>query len=104
MIRLQTIHRGQRVAIWNKAGEIRFVDGPKRILLFREDVQPLQRFSAEAHQYLAVRFVDGRIEHLRGPAEIWFNPVEHQSIAVQEAIPVDAHEALVIYQRQKNEM
>jgi len=39
MIQLQTIRRGERVAIWNPWGEIRFVDGPNRLLLFRERVR-----------------------------------------------------------------
>ena len=104
MIQLQTIRRGERVAIWNPGGEIRFVDGPTRLLLFRDRVERLRRFSAESHEYLAVRFLDGRVEHLRGPVDLWLNPVEHQSITVEEAIPIDAHEALIVYQRQKNEV
>jgi hypothetical protein len=62
-------------------------------------VEPLRRFSAEAHQYLAVRFLDGRVEHFRGPIDLWFNPVEHAAITVENALPVDAHEALVVYSR-----
>jgi hypothetical protein len=104
MIQLQTIRRGERVAIWNPRGEIRIVDGPTRLLLFRDRVERLRRFSAESHQYLAVRFLDGRVKHLRGPVDLWFNPVEHQAITVEEAIPIDAHEALVVYQRQQNEV
>jgi hypothetical protein len=104
MIQLQTIRRGERVAVWNPAGEVRFVDGPRRLLLFYDRVERLRRSSAEAHQYLAVRFLDGRVEHLRGPTDLWFDPVEHASIAVENAIPIDAHEALVVYQRQKNEV
>jgi hypothetical protein len=104
MIKLQTIRHGERVAVWNARGEIRFVAGPKRLFLFRERVERLQRYSAESHQYLAVRFLDGRVEHLRGPADLWFNPVEHEAITVEDAVPIDAHEALVVYQRQKNEV
>src|SRR5215472_1774148 len=104
MIHFKTIRRGERVALWGPWGEVRFVDGPKLLFLFRERVEYLRNFSAEAHQYLAVRFVDGRVEHLRGPADLWFNPAEHQAITVENAIPIDAHEALVVYQRQKNEV
>ena len=85
MISLQTIRRGARVAVWSPTGEIRFVDGPRRILLFRERIQPLQRYSAESHQYLAVRMRNGRTEHRRGPTDIWFNPIEHESITVENA-------------------
>jgi hypothetical protein len=75
------------------------VHGPRRLLLFRERIELLQRLSAEAHQYLAVRFLDGRVEHVRGSADLWFNPVEHATITVENSIAVDAHEALVLYQR-----
>jgi hypothetical protein len=102
MIRFHTIRQGQRVAVWNHKGEVRFVHGPRRILLLRERIDPLARFSAEAHQYLAVRFLDGRVEHLRGPVDLWFNPVEHATITVEGSIAVDAHEALVLYQRLDN--
>jgi hypothetical protein len=47
--------------------------------------------------------LNGRTEHRRGPADIWFNPVEHESITVEQATPIDAHEALVIYERQHEE-
>jgi hypothetical protein len=103
MIGFQTVRRGDRVAIWNAWGDVRFVDGPKPLFLFRERVERLRRFSAEAHQYLAVRFLNGRVEHRRGPVDLWFNPAEHQAITVENAIPIDAHEALVVYQRQENE-
>jgi hypothetical protein len=82
---------------------VRFVDGPRRLLLLRERMQTLKRFSAESHEYLVVRMRNGRTEHRRGPADIWFNPVEHESITVEPAVPIDAHEALVVYQRQANE-
>jgi hypothetical protein len=36
--------------------------------------------------------------------DLWFNPAEHQAITVENAIPIDAHEALVVYQRQKDEV
>lgn len=104
MIRLQTVRQGQRVAVWNPRGEVRLVDGPARLLLWRNRTEPVERFSAEAHQYLAVRYADGHVDHLRGPADVWFDPVQHQAITVENAIPIDAHEALVVYRRQKNQV
>jgi len=56
MLRLKTIRQGGRVAIWDEQGRVRFVDGPRRLLLFRKTVQPLHRFSAHADQYLSVQF------------------------------------------------
>jgi hypothetical protein len=103
MIELRTIRRGERIAVWNAKGDVRFVDGPRRLILFREWAEPLTRYRAEPHEYLSVRFKDGRTENVRGPASIWFNPVEHESITTEEATPVDAHQALVIYRRDADE-
>lgn len=99
MIGLRTIKQGDRVAIWNARGQVRFVDGPKRLFLFRESVQTLVRHSAEADEYLVVRFTDGHAEHLRGPACVWFDPVVHDSIKAEKALSINAHEAVVVYRR-----
>ncbi len=103
MIRFKTIREGQRVAVWNPRGEVRLVDGPHRLLLWNQRVEPLERYSAASHQYLAVRFLDGRLEHLRGPLELWFDPVRHEQVTVHQAIAIDAHEALVVYARQDDD-
>jgi hypothetical protein len=100
MFKLHTVRQGGRVAVWSPNGKVQFVHGPRRLLLWRARLEPLRRFSAEAHQYLAVRFADGRVEHLRGPVDLWFNPVEHLAITVENSLAVDAHESLVIYARQ----
>jgi hypothetical protein len=60
MIQLRTIKRGDRVAVWKPDGDVRFVDGPRRMLLIRQRVEPLRRYSAESHEYLAVRMRNGR--------------------------------------------
>ncbi|PHS02695.1 MAG: hypothetical protein COA78_20650 [Blastopirellula sp.] len=99
MINITTVQRGQRVAVWNYKGDVRFVDGPKRILLFRERIEKLLRFRAGAHQYLAVQFTDGRAEHIRGPVELWFDPIEHESVNVQLAETIDTNEAVIVYHR-----
>jgi len=31
MMKFRTIRRGDRVAVWNAKGDVRFVDGPKRL-------------------------------------------------------------------------
>lgn len=103
MMSFRTIRRGERVAVWNQTGEVRYVDGPRWLLLFGSRIETLRRYSAESHQYLVVRRADGRTEHLRGPVDIWFDPVEHESIEVVDSVPVNAHEALVVYQRHADE-
>lgn len=99
MIGLKTVRQGQRVAVWDPAGRVRCVDGPKRLLLFRESVERVPRYSAEADEFLVVLHRDGSAEHVRGPAEAWLDPVQHESVEVKRLIPLDANEAVVIYRR-----
>lgn len=103
MISLKTIRRGERVAVWNPQGDVRFIDGPKRLLLFRSKVEPVRRFRAEPHQFLVIRFLDGRTEHLRGPVEVWWDPTQHESIDAKQLEAIDANEAVLVYTRMADE-
>lgn len=103
MMGMKTVRRGERVAVWSPSGDVRFVDGPQRLLLWRDKVQPLKRFRAEPHQYLVIRYLDGHTEHRRGPAEVWWDPAEHESISHQPLEKLDANEALVIYRRETDD-
>lgn len=102
MVGLRTIRQGNRVAVWYPSGRVQYVDGPRRIWSFRRRLESLQRFSAEADEYLVVRHKDGHADHLRGPVDAWFTPVEHESIDVRKVVLIDANEALVIYARADN--
>ncbi len=104
MFAIRTVRQGDRIAVWDQRGRVVHVDGPRRLLLIRKTVQPLQRYSAGADQYLAVEFADGHSEHLRGPAAAWYDPVEHKSIEVKQALPLDSHEAIVVYRRTNGEV
>ena len=99
MTGLTTIRKGERAAIWGSGGDVRYVDGPKRLLLFRQTVQPLKRYSATAEQNLVVEYADGHCENHRGPAAVWFDPVEHKSIRITHALTIDSNEAVVVYRR-----
>lgn len=103
MIHFATVRRGVRVAVWNVNGDIRIVDGPKRLLLFRERLEPLKRYRAAPDQYLIVRFQDGRTEHVRGPVEMWIDPIQHATIEVHQVETIDANQAVLVYQRHDDE-
>ncbi|MEZ6190583.1 MAG: hypothetical protein R3C45_04750 [Phycisphaerales bacterium] len=100
---LKTIRQGNRVAVWDSGGRVRFVDGPKRLWLFRETVELLQRYSARADQFIIIHMVDGSVRHLAGPAAAWFDPVEHRAIKIEDQVTVGANEAVVIYRREGEE-
>jgi len=99
MFAIRTVHQGDRIAVWDLQGRVRYVDGPRRLFLFRKSVQHLERYSAGADQYLAIEFADGHSEHVRGPISIWYDPVEHEEIEIKSALPLDSHEAVVVYRR-----
>lgn len=96
---IRIIPAGERLALWNHTGEVRLVDGPRRLWLWRETTQRVERHIAREGEYLIVTHSDGRIEHLPGPVMLWQHPVEHRSIALAEAIAISGHEAVVVYGR-----
>lgn len=96
------IREGEQVAVWDRRGGMRLVDGPRRLWLWGQQVQELRRFTAGADEYLNLRYRDGTREHRRGPAAVWFNPVEHAEITTEKALAISAHEAVVVYRREAN--
>jgi len=104
MFSIRTVRQGDRIAVWDQNGRVNYVDGPRRLILFRKIVQKLQRFSAGADEYLAIEFSDGHSEHVRGPASVWYDPVEHSSVEIKKALPLDSHEAIVVYRRMNHEV
>lgn len=100
MLKFHTVRQGERVAIWNKNGQVKMMDGPKRIFLYDQVVEKLRHIAAGNDEYLAITFKNGECENIRGPKEIWFNPLEHQEIIVKKAFAIDANEAIVVYRRE----
>jgi len=99
MIGIHTVRQGERVAVWKRDGSVKLVDGPRRIAAWCVMIRPLRRVTADEQQYLVVRFQDGHTEHLPGPVELFFHPVLHEKIEVEQAIAIDAGTALLVYTR-----
>lgn len=97
MIGFKTILQGERVLVWEPDGRVRAVDGPCRLTLFGETVQPLRLYSAGPEQFLVLVYKDGRTEHRRGPVAFWLDPVAMDRIEVRELMKLDANEAIVVY-------
>ncbi len=104
MIGFKTIRTGERVAMWNDRGQVKIVDGPTRLFLSGQTVQRLPRFTAEPDEYLIVKSKDGTRQHIRGPADLWLDPVAHESIDVERAINIDANEVVVVYVQSNNQV
>lgn len=100
MFGLTTIRQGERAAVWDQRGALAIIDGPRRIVHVGRQVERLTQYVACPDQYLVVAFKDGRRDHVRGPAAVWFDPLAHQEIAVRQAMALDANEAVVIYRQE----
>lgn len=104
MAQFKTIRKGEKIAVWDLHGRVKIEEGPKRLFLVTETVQPLKRFTAKPDEYLVVAFKDGRRKHIRGPAVIWQDPVEHTDIEIKKAINIDSNEAIVVYVQEANQV
>lgn len=93
------VRQGNRIAVWNRRGEMEIVDGPRRMYTMGKTVERLHRYSASVNQFLAVKFIDGTVRNVPGPADLWFDPLVHGEITVDDAIAVDANEAIIVYAR-----
>lgn len=100
------IRQDQKAIIINRNGEITKIDGPKITYLVLSKLEKLRRFVANENQYLVVKYIDGHIEHVKGPCCIWMNRFEHDMIQVKESYKLDESQILVVYDRdqQTNEV
>jgi len=96
-----TIRDGERVAIWDQGGRVIFVDGPARPFLYQKTIDRLRRFHADAQNYLIVKYLDGKKEHIQGPCSLFFDPTKHDTISVTHSINLNMDEAMVVYRRQE---
>jgi hypothetical protein len=100
MFKWITIQEGDRILLRKFDGTVRSVDGPRRIWLWRETAERMQRYAAEPHQFLRIRYQNGSTEHLAGPTSVWFDPIVHVTIEIDEATKLDANEALIVYAKE----
>lgn len=100
----KTIKDGQAAALWHRKGTRRIVTGPRVIYALQERIEFLPRFVARDGEYLAIAHHDGTTTHVAGPADLWQDPLLHQTIEVKRAINLDANQAVVIYQELENKV
>jgi len=88
---------GECCAIWDSSGQCQLIEGPAWTCVINSDVRFLDRFQAQADEYLRVIHRDGRRTHMQGPCFLFMNPVEHTSVTVESGIVLDASQAVVVY-------
>ncbi len=92
-----TVNEGERVRVIHQDGHVEIVDGPKRFWVGSKTVEYMVQHVAYPGEFLIVRSRDGKQEHHPGPSSVWFDPKEHLSIEKEEALPIAAKEAVVVY-------
>lgn len=98
-----TVEDGQRVLVIDKHGNMEVVDGPKRLWRLGKTITRMNHHVAHPGDFLIVQFRDGSQEHLTGPSHVWFDPRKHISIMREEALPISAKEAIVVYHSDESE-
>ena len=92
-----TVREGSRALVTEKGGQVSIVDGPARVLRWGRRIEAMKQYVAHPGEFLIVRHRDGRQSHLPGPASLWFDPREHVSVELEEALQIAAEEAVVVY-------
>ncbi|NND99842.1 MAG: hypothetical protein HKN47_21180 [Pirellulaceae bacterium] len=92
-----TIAEGQRILAHRRSGKVDVLQGPARVWKGFTRFERMRHYVAHPRQYLAIRFRDGREEIQLGPAELWHDPREHESIETHECLDLAAKEAVVVY-------
>ncbi|KAH3744017.1 hypothetical protein Pelo_14577 [Pelomyxa schiedti] len=99
------IPEGQQVFWWDEFGRGIVVTGPKEIRLGKYGrISSLEHHTASATQYVTITHKeDGHKTRIRGPTSVWFNPLEHLSITVEEAVHVGASEIMIVFSNTNSE-
>ena len=92
-----TVEEGRKALAYRNRGKIDVIDGPARIWRGLTRFKEMRHHVAHPGEFLLIRFHDGRQQHMRGPAEVWFDPRIHDAIAVQQGLTLAAKEAVVVY-------
>ncbi len=93
----RTIKDGECCGVWDAAGNYKVLLGPQRKWFFFSRICFQDRMVADSHQYLEVKYRNGKKENIRGPKALFEDPVIHESINVMNAVTVDAFEVIVVY-------
>lgn len=93
------VREGQKAIIINRNGEITSIKGPKITFLILSKLERLKQFVANENKYLVIKYIDGRVEHRKGPCCVWYNRFEHESIEIKDCYKLDDSQILIVYDR-----
>jgi len=96
----RTVKQGEVCAIWDDTGAQKLIYGPRRVWVWKSTVKFLDRYFADQQQYLVIKHKSGKREHVRGPKDIFNDPVQFDEISVQEGVHVNNYEVIVVYREE----
>ena len=91
------VREGETVSIFGAKGDQQIVTGPCAFRPFFSEVQFLKREACDQQSYLVIEYLDGKVEHRRGPTFVMVDPCLHRNVSVKHAIMLEASQALVVY-------
>ena len=91
------IEDGERALMIRPDGRTEVITGPTRVFAWNCRFQFMKSKIAHPGEFLVVRHVDGRVDHLAGPVRMWLHPRLHASIETKKALQIAAKEAVVVY-------
>lgn len=91
------VREGETVSIFGSKGDQNIITGPCALRPFFSEVQFLRREACDQQSYLVIEYLDGKVEHRRGPTFVMVDPCLHHKVSVKHAIMLEASQALVVY-------
>jgi hypothetical protein len=65
-------------------------------------VEKLRDYVANVNEYLIIKYLNGGVDHIRGPAREFLNRLEHESIKVENLLQLKSSQLIVVYSRNNN--
>ena len=98
------VRDGEAAQITNaNTGETKNYIGPCAFRPWFSYVEFLQRISCDQQSYLKIKYLNGEIEHRRGPADIFVDPCIHHIVTIEPAITLESAEFVIVYTEHSNE-
>jgi len=93
------VNEGQAAGVWHN-GHLAIYRGPAVVRPGCKDIfEWLTVLSADEHQYLEVKFLDGHTEHIPGPTSFLQDPTKHKSVQCKPAVSIDEGELMVVMRK-----
>jgi hypothetical protein len=98
-MKFKILYDGERAIIIKQNGRSKVINGPKRVFICLDKMEKLRQYAANTNQYLVVKYLDGNVDHVRGPVQEWFNRLVHEKITQHDCLQLNESQVIVVYAR-----